>query len=112
MRWVTCRGRHLWCQWFYSLSRSRRFRSAGLAYREETVPNEADERTVIADLIAGQYETPVQIIAFNIAEGSARDVSEDVAQAMIEHARKRKTWLTKKTREFIERSRAATPLPF
>jgi hypothetical protein len=29
--------------------------------------------------------------------------SEDVAQAIIEDARKRKTWLTKKTREFIER---------
>jgi hypothetical protein len=57
------------------------FNSSGRAYRE-TDPAEADEKTVLADLIAGQFENPLQIIAFNVDEGWARDVSEDIARKL------------------------------
>ena len=78
------------------------FGKLGLSYRETDVA-EADERSVIDAMIDGQYKSPVQIVAFNVAEGWARDVSEDMASAIIDAARKRKTWLSKNTREFIER---------
>src|SRR5689334_21801459 len=78
------------------------FASAGLAYRE-TDPTEADEKTVVADLIAGQYEAPVQIIAFNVDEGWARDVSEDVARKVFDEARKSDRTLSAAARSLISR---------
>jgi hypothetical protein len=41
-----------------------------------------DLETVIGDLLTGQYNNPTQIISFNVAEGWARDMSEDVAQEL------------------------------
>lgn len=41
-----------------------------------------DLETVIGDLLRGQYNNPIQIISFNVAEGWARDMSEDVAQEL------------------------------
>ena len=38
-----------------------------------------DRETVIQDLLAGQYNHPVQVIAFNTAQRWSEDVSEDVA---------------------------------
>lgn len=48
----------------------------------EADSEETDLETVLSDLLSGQYEHPVRVIAFNIAEGWSRDVSEDVAVAM------------------------------
>ena len=78
------------------------FGSAGLAYRE-TDPNEADEKTVIADLIAGLYEAPVQIIAFNVDEGWARDVSEDIARKVFDAVRQSDGTLSEAARSLISR---------
>jgi hypothetical protein len=41
-----------------------------------------DLETVIADLLTGRYNNPIQVVSFNIAEGWARDLSEDVAQEL------------------------------
>ena len=41
-----------------------------------------DLETVITDLLQCQYSNPVRVVAFNTAEGWARDVSEDVAQEL------------------------------
>jgi hypothetical protein len=38
---------------------------------------------VIIDLIAGQYDRPVHVVAFNTAEGWSADVSEDVAREVM-----------------------------
>ena len=78
------------------------FGKAGIAYRE-TDEAEADRETVIADLIAGQFENPRRIVAFNTAEGWSRDVSEDIARAVVDKAIKERTWLPSNTREFVER---------
>ena len=41
---------------------------------------EADLETTIRDLISGQYNDPVRIVAFNTDEGWSQDVSEDIAR--------------------------------
>jgi hypothetical protein len=38
-----------------------------------------DLETVVTD---GQYSNPVRVVAFNIAEGWSRDVSEDIAHEL------------------------------
>ena len=38
---------------------------------------------MIEDIITGQYNDPSRIIAFNMAEGWARDVTEDVAREIL-----------------------------
>ena len=48
-----------------------------------------DLKTVIIDLMDGQYSDPVRIVAFNTAEGWSRDVSEEIAddRAALRHGR-------------------------
>ena len=40
---------------------------------------QADMKTVVADMLSGQYRHPLRVVAFNTAEGWARDVSADIA---------------------------------
>ena len=49
----------------------------------ETDPAYADRNTIISNLIAGEYERPLNVIAFNLAEGWACDVSESIAKALM-----------------------------
>jgi hypothetical protein len=48
----------------------------------ETDPDRADRNTVICSLIAGEYDRPLSVIAFNLAEGWVCDVSGSVAKAI------------------------------
>jgi len=57
------------------------FGQFGTAYRE-TDPA-ADRKTVVADLLSGQYRHPLRVVAFNIAEGWARDVTGEVARELL-----------------------------
>ena len=50
----------------------------GGAWRE-TDEQATDRETLIRDLLAGEYNNPVRIVAFNTAEGWSRDVTVDVA---------------------------------
>ena len=52
----------------------------------ETDEAEADEATIIENILSGVYSHPVRVIAFNTVEGWARDVTEDVAQAVLSKA--------------------------
>ena len=52
----------------------------------ETDEAEADEATIVENILTGQYSRPVQVIAFNTAEGWARDVTEDIARAVLSRA--------------------------
>ena len=54
----------------------------GRAYCEIT-EERADLETVISDLMSGQYDDPVRVVAFNTAERWARDVSADVAREIM-----------------------------
>jgi len=55
------------------------FGRAGLSFHETNL-DRADLESVIADLMAGQYNDPNKVVAFNTAECWAEDVSEDVAR--------------------------------
>jgi hypothetical protein len=57
----------------------------GIAY-DETDPAEADLETTIQNFLTGRYENTVRVAAFNTAEGWSRDVSEDIAQELLQQA--------------------------
>ena len=54
------------------------FGSLGKAWRE-TDEAGTSRATLLRNLLDGQYENPVRIVAFNIAEGWCRDVTADIA---------------------------------
>lgn len=55
------------------------FGDLGRVWRETDV-NQADLETVVSDLAGGQYHDPVLVVAFNMAEQWAADVSTDIAR--------------------------------
>jgi hypothetical protein len=57
------------------------FGHLGRAWRE-TDADTADLETTIMDLLQGQYDAPIRVVAFNIAEHWSRDVSVDIAREL------------------------------
>lgn len=53
----------------------------GRAYRETDVER-TDLEAVIMDMLEGQYQNPVRVVAFNTAEKWSEDVSGDVAHEL------------------------------
>jgi hypothetical protein len=78
------------------------FGPLGRAYRK-TDEAAANLSTLIDDMMTGQFNCPVRVVAFNTAEGWSCDVSEDVARDVIDRARKEGRRLTEGVREFAER---------
>ena len=58
------------------------FGPLGSAY-VETDEAKADETTIIENILSGKYSHPVRVVAFNTAEGWSRDVTEDIARAVL-----------------------------
>jgi hypothetical protein len=56
----------------------------GLAWRE-TDDADTERAALVRDLLDGQYEDPVRIVAFNTTEGWSRDVTEDIADELLEY---------------------------
>ena len=73
----------------------------GRAYRE-TGESEADEKTIVENIIAGEYSHPLRVVAFNTAEGWARDVTEEIAHAILSQARSEHRPLGSAAQEFVE----------
>jgi hypothetical protein len=59
------------------------FDSLGRSWRE-TDEQSTDRTALVQDLLEGQYRNPVRVIAFNTAEGWSRDVSEEIADALLQ----------------------------
>ena len=57
------------------------FGKLGRAWRE-TDYEATDLETVIQDLLSGQYNDPIRVVAFNTDERWSEDVSEDVAREL------------------------------
>jgi hypothetical protein len=57
------------------------FGAAGAMYRE-TELERPDLETVMSDLLLGQFNAPVRIVAFNTLEHWAEDVSQEVAEGI------------------------------
>jgi hypothetical protein len=55
-----------------------RFGGLGTVYRETEVER-TDLETIITDLMSGQFNDPVRVVAFNTLEHWSEDVSEDIA---------------------------------
>ena len=81
------------------------FGELGRAYRE-TDAAQADPKTVVADLLSGQYRHPLRVVAFNTAEGWARDVSADIARQVLNCARELEHELPAAVRDCVERAGA------
>jgi hypothetical protein len=77
------------------------FGNSGRAYRE-TAEEAADFNTVVDDLMAGQFNNPVRVLAFNISEGWSRDVSDHVAWELLKRVAKGDKPLTRAARRFVE----------
>ena len=83
------------------------FGELGRAYRE-TDAAQADLKTVVAALLSSPISCPVNIdipcalVAFNTAEGWARDVSADIARRLVTRARELHE-LPAAVRNFVER---------
>ena len=77
------------------------FGRLGTAY-VETDPTKADRDTIIHNLTTGQYDHPLRVIAINPAAGWSRDVSEDIARAVLKTAERDHTSLSAGAREFVE----------
>ena len=78
------------------------FGEFGRAWRE-TAPTRTDRQTVVADLVSGQYERPLRIVAFNTADGWARDVTAEIAQEALACTSRSDHDLSPAVRELLER---------
>jgi len=78
------------------------FGSLGRAY-VKTDEAEADEWTVVSKIMDGEYSNPARVAAFNIAEGWSRDVTEVIAQAVLERGRSEHHF-SKAAKVFVERT--------
>jgi hypothetical protein len=58
------------------------FGKIGCVWRETDYYESADLKTVIQDLLTGQYSNPIRVVAFKTAERWSEDVSEDVAHEL------------------------------
>ena len=79
------------------------FGPLGRAYCE-TDEDEADEETVVENILNGQYSHPLRVVAFNTTAGWAQDVTKDIARALLDHGRGESRPIGTASREFIERA--------
>jgi hypothetical protein len=79
------------------------FGPLGRAY-VETDEAGADEATIIENILTGQYSCPLRVVAFNTAEGWARDVTEDIARAVLSKAQSEQRSTGTVAQEFLERT--------
>jgi hypothetical protein len=77
------------------------FGRMGLAYVE--TPPVMSEHDVIAGMLRGEYDNPVEVVAFSPDEGWARNVSEDIAGLVVESARAARHPLSPGAQAFVEK---------
>jgi len=70
------------------------------AYREADEAH-ADAETIVERIMRGEYSAPAQVIAFNVEKGWVRDVSAQIARALIE--RVGRDGMPEHVRCFVER---------
>ena len=78
------------------------FGASGTAYCE-TDEARCDQQSVIENFLAGQFNNPVRVVAFNTVEGWSRDASKEIAQLVVKAARVRGKGLSNSARRFYER---------
>jgi hypothetical protein len=76
----------------------------------QTEIERADPETVICDLISGQFNDPLRVVAFNTLEHWSKDVSEDIAAEIQTRFDIEGDELPEHIRDFVESHRAARQL--
>ena len=61
------------------------------------------EAAVVANMLAGEYDRPLEVVAFSVSEGWSRDVSEDIARLIVDRARSEGKTIPTGTRRFVEK---------
>jgi hypothetical protein len=79
------------------------FGPLGRAY-VETDEAQANDAIIVESILSGQYSQPLRVVAFNTAEGWARDVTEDIARAALSKAQSERLPIAKVAQEFLERT--------
>jgi hypothetical protein len=77
------------------------FGDLGRAFRETDIA-EADHDTIVRNMISGEYEDPLRVVAFNTVEGWSRDVSEEIAYDVLDRAYDADTTLSAGAKRFID----------
>jgi hypothetical protein len=84
------------------------FGRLGRSWREADEKN-TDRVTVFRALLEGQYNAPVRVIAFNIAEGWSRDVSQEIADELAQLCAADDGDIPAELEDFIERHGSGRP---
>ena len=83
-------------------------RTQGKVWRE--IDEElADEVHIVEWLINGEFDRPLQIVCFNVAEGWARDVTENIGRKLLDMSRQGRV-LGSAAVEFVERVTGQSPM--
>jgi len=72
----------------------------------ETKPEAADEATIIDSILGGEYTAPLAVIAVDIAAGTSRDVSIEIARKVELAAEIDQLTLTDGVQAFVEVQRS------
>ena len=70
----------------------------------ETDEAQADEATIVENILSGEYSHPLRVVAFNTAEGWASDVTEDIARVVLSKARSEPRSIGIAAQEFLVRT--------
>jgi ribosomal protein L31E len=76
------------------------FRS-GSAWRE-TDEAKTDVSTVVEDLLTGQYDQPLRVVAFNPVERRSRDATEEIAEELDRRIAAEGREISEALQEFVE----------
>jgi len=85
-----------------------RFRASGPGYREIEVER-SDLETIIGELMSGQFNDPVRVVAFNTLEHWLEDVSADVAAEIQTRCDIDGEPIPEHVRDFVERHVGSAP---
>jgi hypothetical protein len=78
------------------------FGSGGRAW-VETDEHLTDAQSVIDNLVTAQFDGPVRVVAFNTTQGWARDVSVEIAHAVVRRSEFERRDLSEGVQAFVER---------
>jgi hypothetical protein len=85
------------------------FGKSGRSWREID-EEQTDRETIITDLMRGEFNSPVRVVAFNTAEGWSRDVSEDIAEEILQRFNAQAEYHSEHLEAFLDRRAAGKPL--
>jgi hypothetical protein len=74
----------------------------------ETDEGRDDREAVLIDLMDGQYNDPIRVVAFNTAEGWSRDASREIADQIALNCERDGLDIPPFLRSFVEQHRSAT----